>query len=47
MAARLDSADLGSFQVRQAHYLCEQALVAQNQGHGDLALELLGQAQRR
>jgi lipopolysaccharide biosynthesis regulator YciM len=47
VAAELEAAGTGSFSGRIAHYLCEQALVAQSQGHGDLALELLGQAQRR
>ncbi|MFG6431220.1 lipopolysaccharide assembly protein LapB [Roseateles sp. LYH14W] len=47
IAAELEAAGTGSFSGRIAHYLCEQALVAQTQGHGDLALELLGHAQRR
>ena len=47
VAAELEAAGTGSFSSRIAHYLCEQALVAQAQGHADLAHELLGQAQRR
>ncbi|MFY0080085.1 tetratricopeptide repeat protein, partial [Acinetobacter baumannii] len=47
IAAELESAGTGSFSNRIAHYLCEQALVAQSQGHADLALDLLAQAQRR
>ena len=47
VAAELEAAGTGSFSGRIAHYLCEQALVAQAQGHADLAQELLGQAQRR
>lgn len=47
VASELEAAGTGSFSGRIAHYLCEQALVAQTQGHGDLAQELLGQAQRR
>lgn len=47
IAAELESAGTGSFSNRIAHYLCEQALVAQAQGHADLALDLLAQAQRR
>ena len=47
MLEELEAAGTGSFSGRIAHYLCEQALVAQSQGHGDLALELLGHAQRR
>jgi lipopolysaccharide biosynthesis regulator YciM len=47
VAAELEAAGTGSFSTRIAHYLCEQALVAQSQGHADLAQELLGQAQRR
>lgn len=47
VAAELEAAGTGSFSGRIAHYLCEQALVAQSQGHADLAQELLGQAQRR
>lgn len=47
VAAELEAAGTGSFSGRIAHYLCEQAIVAQSQGHGDLALELLGHAQRR
>ncbi|KQY79380.1 lipopolysaccharide assembly protein LapB [Pelomonas sp. Root1444] len=47
VAAELEAAGSGSFSGRIAHYLCEQALVAQSQGHADLAQELIGQAQRR
>jgi len=47
IAAELEAAGTGSFSGRIAHYLCEQALVAQAQGHADLAQALLGQAQRR
>jgi len=47
VAGELETAGTGSFSGRIAHYLCEQALVAQTQGHADLALELLGHAQRR
>jgi lipopolysaccharide biosynthesis regulator YciM len=47
IAGELEAAGTGSFATRIAHYLCEQALVAQSQGHADLALDLLGQAQRR
>ena len=47
VAAELEAAGTGSFSGRIAHYLCEQALVAQAQGHADLAQDLLGQAQRR
>ena len=47
VAAELEAAGTGSFSVRIAHYLCEQALAAQSQGHADLAQDLLGQAQRR
>lgn len=47
VAAELEAAGTGSFSGRIAHYLCEQALGAQTQGHADLAQELLSQAQRR
>ena len=47
VAAELEAAGTGSFSGRIAHYLCEQALAAQSQGHADLAHELLAQAQRR
>ena len=47
VAAELEAAGTGSFSGRIAHYLCEQALLAQGHGHADLAQELLGQAQRR
>jgi lipopolysaccharide biosynthesis regulator YciM len=47
VAAELEAAGTGSFSTRIAHYLCEQALAAQAQGHDDLAAELLAQAQRR
>lgn len=47
VAAELEAAGTGSFSGRIAHYLCEQAAVAQAQGHADLAQDLLSQAQRR
>ncbi|WP_457390102.1 lipopolysaccharide assembly protein LapB [Roseateles sp. P5_E1] len=47
VAAELEAAGTGSFSGRIAHYLCEQALVAQSQGHIDLVPSLLEQAQRR
>jgi lipopolysaccharide biosynthesis regulator YciM len=47
VAAELEAAGTGSFAQRIAHYLCEQALVAQSQGHPDLAQSLLHQAQKR
>jgi len=47
VAAELEAAGTGSFSSRIAHYLCEQALLAQSQGHADLAHDLLIQAQRR
>jgi len=43
MAKRLDKADEGSFSVRQAHYLCEQAQVVDKQ-NTDQALTLLNSA---
>ena len=47
VAAQLEAAGTGSFASRIAHYLCEQALTAQTQGHDDLAAGLLSEAQRR
>jgi len=44
MAAQLDSAALGSFQVRQSHYLCEQALASAAAGDSLQAVQALVQA---
>ncbi|RZJ06682.1 MAG: lipopolysaccharide assembly protein LapB [Rubrivivax sp.] len=47
VATELEAAGSGSFSGRIAHYLCEQALVAQSQGHADLVPALLDHARRR
>jgi lipopolysaccharide biosynthesis regulator YciM len=44
IAAKLDSSSHGSFGVRQAHYLCEQAKVSSAAGATDQALALFKQA---
>ena len=44
IAAKLDSSSHGSFEVRQAHYLCEQAKVSSAAGASEKALTLLKQA---
>jgi lipopolysaccharide biosynthesis regulator YciM len=44
IAAKLDSSSHGSFEVRQAHYLCEQAKVSSAAGASEKALALLKQA---
>ena len=44
IAAKLDSSSHGSFGVRQAHYLCEQAKASTASGATDPALTLLKQA---
>jgi len=44
IAAKLDSSSHGSFGVRQAHYLCEQAKASAAAGNTDQALSLFKQA---
>jgi lipopolysaccharide biosynthesis regulator YciM len=44
IATKLDSSSHGSFEVRQAHYLCEQAKVSSAAGASEKALALLKQA---
>ena len=44
IAAKLDSSSHGSFGVRQAHYLCEQANASASAGATDQALALFKQA---
>jgi lipopolysaccharide biosynthesis regulator YciM len=44
IAAKLDSANHGSFGARQAHYLCEQAIAAAGSGDTGQALDILRQA---
>lgn len=46
IAARLEHSSHGSFQVRQAHYLCEQALAQVAAGDTGQALQLLAQARQ-
>ena len=46
IASRLDSVNHGSFSGRQAHYLCEQAIVTLAAGDADKAVETLQLATR-
>ncbi|MBT0570774.1 lipopolysaccharide assembly protein LapB [Curvibacter sp. CHRR-16] len=46
VAAKLESSGQGSFAIRQAHYLCEQAELLRAKGQGPEALPLLTQAQQ-
>jgi lipopolysaccharide assembly protein B len=47
IAERLESAEHGSFAPRLAHYLCEQAEIAQRAGDAAGALQLLNEAVQR
>ena len=47
IAQRLDTAQQGSFTTRLAHYLCEDAELAQRAGQSDRARQLLEQATQR
>lgn len=47
IAQRLEDAEQGSFATRLAHYLCEEADLAQRGGDGAKALQLLNEAVQR
>ena len=47
IAQRLEDAEQGSFATRLAHYLCEEADLAQRSGDGTKALQLLEEAVKR